>query len=178
MKAETAMYLIPAVILGLVPTVLAFFVSPLSLPRSSLPHLSFSQKNEPDFSSFNPFQQQESLSGFNPFEQRQTQINLRKLQMSELTTDMLLAVEQGDDEQIQDLLTRNKDMLLEPLEIGSSEPDSIYTPEMTRSQRYQAYHQNLAERITQAKNKSVAQVLEAMSDYVLSFQDDVQEEKE
>ena len=78
-----------------------------------------------------------------------------------------------DPDTMTSLLEAARDWLLEPLEDVDGavlETDSIYTPQMTRAQRYQTYRQTMQERIQGARNGSVRTVLQTMSDFVLSHE--------
>jgi hypothetical protein len=50
------------------------------------------------------------------------------------------------------------------------DPDSIYTPQMSRTDRYQAYRASIDERVESAKNPQVISVLKAMKAFVVSFE--------
>ena len=49
------------------------------------------------------------------------------------------------------------------------EPGSIYSPGMSRDDRYETYQRSMDERIGSCKNLQVRLVLEAMREFVLSF---------
>lgn len=88
--------------------------------------------------------------------------------MKELTDQLLDA----SDEQMSELLDSYKEDLLEPLEDDDAvlDADSIYTPGMSRSERYATYRASMEERISKARNDRVRRVLQAMCDYVVSFE--------
>ncbi|CAJ1965285.1 unnamed protein product [Cylindrotheca closterium] len=50
------------------------------------------------------------------------------------------------------------------------DPDSIYTPQMSRAERYDAYRSSMDERIQNSKNGGVRSILQSMRDFVLSFE--------
>jgi hypothetical protein len=121
-----------------------------------------------DFSDFNPFSYQtdkNKKSGGNP-----NIISLRKTAMQALTYEMLDSVQ--DPERMQTMLQDNRDFLLETLEDKDAvlDPDSVYTYEMSRAERYQAYRNTMEERMSTAKNPAVQQVLTALYDFVTSHE--------
>jgi len=90
--------------------------------------------------------------------------------MGSLTNELLNVI--GDEKSIRTILEDSRDFLLEPLEeedalAGSG---SIYTPDMTRFERYQAYRASMNKRLQTSKNGQAKAVLKAMSDYVLQFE--------
>jgi hypothetical protein len=135
---------------------------------------------ENKFSNFNPFDYKSSHSN-SAYSYSGTQISLRKTQMQELVNDLLNVVQENNkrDESsdaariMQEMLQSSKDMLLEPLEDVANavlDPDSIYTPTMTRGERYQAYRASMEERLRTARNPQVQRVLQELKDFVLSFE--------
>jgi hypothetical protein len=120
-----------------------------------------------DLTGFNPFQYQ--ARGNRAYSMSGTQISLRKTGMQQLVAQLLNF---GDEAQISEILTQNKDFLLEPLEDMDAvlDPDSIYTGGMTRLQRYQAYRESMQERLSTARDPKVAKALQAMRDFVVSFE--------
>ena len=126
-------------------------------------------------------------------------ISLRKTRMQELTRELLEAVIEDSNSStasspsssldntstssgsaaasaaptaVRTVLDGYKDFLLEPLEEQDAvlDPDSIYKPNMTRRQRYEAYRQEMDRRLSQARNKQAQAVLTAMKEYVLEFE--------
>ena len=85
---------------------------------------------------------------------------------------LIAALLTAPPENIQDILQNHKDFLLEPLEDMNAvlDPDSIYRGDMTRSQRYQAYRESMQERLAKARDPKAHKVLQAMMDFVLSFE--------
>lgn len=130
-----------------------------------------------DFQNFNPLTSNRLNNNFPSSSSKKgaaaaTTISLRQLQMKEITSN-LLALAGGDSkDQIKKLLEENREFLLEPLEESSAvlEADSIYKPNMDRSERYNVYRQSMEERIEKANIASVRQVLISLKDYVLQFQ--------
>jgi hypothetical protein len=145
------------------------------------------KENEIKFSNFNPFDYKAlshssstSNSAYSSYSAK-TQISLRKTQMQELVSDLLNVVQENNTNNhddvnaiLQEMLTSSKDMLLEPLEDVANavlDPyDSIYTPNMTRRERYQAYRSSMEERLSTARNPQVRRVLQELKDFVLSFE--------
>eukprot|EP00526_Cylindrotheca_closterium_P022614 CAMPEP_0113609946 /NCGR_PEP_ID=MMETSP0017_2-20120614/4760_1 /TAXON_ID=2856 /ORGANISM="Cylindrotheca closterium" /LENGTH=186 /DNA_ID=CAMNT_0000518793 /DNA_START=10 /DNA_END=567 /DNA_ORIENTATION=+ /assembly_acc=CAM_ASM_000147 len=122
-------------------------------------------KDGVDFQSFNPLNYQAG----NNDNAYSTQISLRKVRMKEMTGELLDAV--GDESMTNEILVRFKEFLLEPLDDPDSvlESDAIYTPQMSRVERYDAYRSSMDERIKNSKNGSVRSILQSMKDFVLSF---------
>jgi hypothetical protein len=121
-----------------------------------------------EFSDFNPFSYQtdkNKKSSGNP-----NIISLRKTSMQTLTYEMLDSVQ--DPELLQTMLQDNRDFLLETLEDKEAvlDPDSVYTYNMSRAERYQAYRNTMQERMSTAKNPAVRQVLTALYDFVTSHE--------
>jgi hypothetical protein len=126
----------------------------------------FNDKSDTDLTGFNPFQYQ--ARGNRAYSMSGTQISLRKTGMQQLIAALL----QAPPENIQDILESHKDFLLEPLEDMDAvlDPDSIYRGDMIRSQRYQAYRESMQERLAKARDPKAQKVLQAMMDFVLSFE--------
>lgn len=107
---------------------------------------------------------------------KSAQISLRATQMQELNRALLDAVGTSDIAARQTALThilrQYRDFLLEPLEDVSTvlDGDSIYTPQMSRAERFQAYRTSMNERIESSQNLKVKAVLQAMRDFVLEFE--------
>jgi hypothetical protein len=97
-------------------------------------------------------------------------ISMRKTRMQELMSNLLGVA--GNEQAMQVLLESSKELLLEPLEDDDAvlETDSIYTPNMTRKERYDVYRTTMLDRIAKAKNTNVRIVLQKMSDFVLSHE--------
>jgi len=98
-------------------------------------------------------------------------ISLRKVRMSEISQDLLRVVA-SDSERMDRILKDNAEFLLEPLEDDDAvlDPDSIYSTDMDRSGRYEAYRTSMEERIKNARNRDVRKVLTALRDFVLSHE--------
>jgi len=89
--------------------------------------------------------------------------------MEELTSDLIEVVD--DEEMTLELLEKNKDFLLEPLENDEAilQVGSIYSASMSREERYETYKKSMEERIAQARSRSVRSLLKSMRDYVIQF---------
>ncbi|KAG7339666.1 hypothetical protein IV203_025290 [Nitzschia inconspicua] len=106
---------------------------------------------------------------------KSTRISLRATQMQDLNRALLDAVGGSPENRhanLRTILQQYQDFLLEPLEDSNTvlEEDSIYTPQMTRSQRYQTFRKSMNDRIENSRNLKVKAVLEAMRDFVLEFE--------
>jgi hypothetical protein len=124
-----------------------------------------------DFSNFNPFSYQTDTNKKSKLDNYAgTQISLRKTDYQALTNELLNMVQ--DPEQVQVILQANREFLLEPLEDDDAylDPDSVYTANMSRAERYQAYRTTMEKRLATAKNPSVRQVLTALFDFVMSHE--------
>jgi hypothetical protein len=133
-----------------------------------------------------------SLRGFNPLNYdasksksaaasphrvagKSNRISLRATQMEELNRLLLDAGGfSGDrrDEEMRAVLQQYRDFLLEPLEDPDAvlEENSIYSSQMSRAERYQAFRRSLSERIESSKNLKVTTALQAMKNFVLEFE--------
>jgi hypothetical protein len=136
-------------------------------------------ENPVDLKNFNPFQQQKQRSRSSARRSSYTSasssspniISLRQTQMQQLMSEMLEAVNKGDDGMKQ-VLETHKEFLLEPLEDDEAvlDVDSIYTPQMTRQERYQAYKKEMQKRIERASDPNAKSVLQNMLEFVLSHE--------
>jgi len=122
---------------------------------------------------------------FNPFDYKRSsknssrsagstppRVDLRSIRMSSVTGDLLNSL--GDESAMRTILEDNRDFLLEPLEVPDSLAASgsdIYTPDMSRSERYQAYRKSVEDRVKSSNNEKAKAVLTAMKDYVLEFEE-------
>lgn len=95
-------------------------------------------------------------------------ISPRQMRMKELTTDLLARL--SDDEAVSKLLQSNDDFLLEQLNNLDAvlEPDSVYTPNMNREERFQKYRQVMDDRIEGARAPAAKKALGALREFVLS----------
>lgn len=120
-----------------------------------------------DFDNFNPFDYKKE-GGNSAYSFSANQISLRKTRMQELVNELLNVVD--DPKAMQTLLEEQVDFLLEPLDDDRAvlDPDSIYSSNMTREERYAAYEASMSERLETARNPSVQKVLTALKDFVLS----------
>ena len=89
-----------------------------------------------------------------------------------ISSSTLLLNAADSDQAMQELLNDASDLLLEPLEDDDAvlETDSIYTPGMTRKERYETYKATMDERIQTARNSTVRVVLQKLTDFVLSHE--------
>jgi len=142
--------------------------STLSLPLST-PTSASSQLEE---GKFNPFDYQQNKKSSRSPGSAPPRVDLRSVRMSSLTSDLLNSL--GDESEMRSILEDNRDFLLEPLEVEDSlaASGSIYTPDMSRLERYQAYRKSVEERLISSKNEKAKKVLTAMRDYVLTFEND------
>ena len=88
--------------------------------------------------------------------------------MKELTTKLLSVL--SDDGAVEELLRENADFLLEQLDNDDAalEVDSVYTPDMTRGERYERYREVMDSRIEGARAPAAKKALGALRDFVLS----------
>lgn len=125
-----------------------------------------------DFANFNPLKQnQRPNKPTSSYSYRGTQISLRQTIMQDVATKLLDSID--DPQAMNSILEEYKEFLLQPLEDPNCvlEPGSIYSPGMSRNLRYDAYRSSMNQRLLACKNARVREVLEAMRDYVLSFED-------
>jgi hypothetical protein len=105
---------------------------------------------------------------------KSTRVSLRETQMQELNRQLLDAVGSPENRQaaMKSILQQYQNFLLEPLEDTDAvlDENSIYTSQMTRPERYQAFRISMNERIESSRNLKVKAVLEAMRDFVLEFE--------
>lgn len=143
--------------------------SSLSLSQQSAPSSLSSQLEE---SEFNPLNYQRNNQSSRSAGSSPPRLNLRSVRMSSLTSDLLNCG--GDKAAMRTILEDNRDFLLEPLEVPDSlaASGSIYTLDMPRPERYQAYRKSMDERLKSSKNEQAKAVLTAMKDYVLEFENE------
>ena len=124
-------------------------------------------------------EQPEEWQGFNPFDAAKTGVtrpnvfSMRKIQMEEILTQLLNCPKDDDnDEKIRSILEEHQEFLLEPLDQDDAvlEPDSIYTADMDRSQRYNAYREQMQQRIQKARRPEARRILESIMSFILSFE--------
>ena len=138
-------------------------------------------KTNDEFDGFNPFQPGSKMptkGGFGILsddERKQTpqstpggQVSPRQMRMKELTTNLLACL--SDDESVSNLLQTNEDFLLEQLNNLDAvlEPDSVFTPDMNREERFERYCQVMDERIGKARAPAAKKALGALKDFVAS----------
>ncbi|KAL7525568.1 hypothetical protein ACHAXR_004732, partial [Thalassiosira sp. AJA248-18] len=95
------------------------------------------------------------------------QISPRQMRMKEVTTDLLNCI--SDQEKVSQLLQSNEEFLLDQLNNIDAvlDPDSVYTPDMTREERFTRYRQVMEERIENARAPAAKKALGALKDFVL-----------
>jgi hypothetical protein len=122
------------------------------------------------FSNFNPFSYQTDKNKKSTLDNYALQISLRKTTMQALINKLLDTVR--DPDQLQEILQDNRDFLLETIEEKDAvlDDDSVYTYNMSRAERYEAYRNVMQERMSTAKNPAVKQVLTALYDFVSSHE--------
>ena len=115
------------------------------------------------------YQRPDLLDNFNPLDRTKNErstLSFRSYEMTELL-DKLRG--KSSKEEINKLLRSKREFLLQPLESDELEPESIYTLDMTRDERYDLYETTMQERIAKSSNRSkVKLILTAMMEYVLS----------
>ena len=154
---------------------------PSALANSPLPLEDDSDNGLNDFGAFNPFQPGSKMpmgGGFgilaNDDRKRPPPstpgglVSPRSMRMKELTTDLLACI--SDNESVSDLLKANEEFLLEQLNNIDAvlEPDSVFTPSMSRSERFEQYRRVMEERIRTARVPAAKNVLTALKDFVSS----------
>jgi hypothetical protein len=90
------------------------------------------------------------------------------MRMKELTTDLLARI--SDEEAVYCLLQSNETFLLEQLNNLEAvlEPDSVFSPDMSREERFIRYQQVMEERIKTARAPAAKKALGALKDFVWS----------
>lgn len=133
------------------------------------------------FDGFNPFQPGSKMTSRGGFgilasdDRKQPppstpggRVSPRGMRMKELTTNLLACI--SDDESVSHLLRTNEEFLLEQLNNidAALEPDSVFTPSMSRSERFEQYRRVMEDRIRNAKAPAAKNVLSALKDFVTS----------
>ena len=95
-------------------------------------------------------------------------ISPRHMKMKLLTTDLLACI--SDNDAVSHLLHSNEKFLLEQLNNMDAvlEPESVFTPNMNREERFDMYQQVMNERIKNARAPVAKKALEALRDFVWS----------
>jgi len=130
--------------------------------------------------------------GFNPFEGnrgemssysslvvgKERSISLRSMRMKQLMDELLRIVQSNEpsnegideDTAVKHVFKLKSKFILEPLEEENDEvgSDSIYDPNMTREERYDRYNDVISERMNNAKDSAVYEVLQLIRDFVAS----------
>eukprot|EP00574_Skeletonema_japonicum_P008666 CAMPEP_0201729224 /NCGR_PEP_ID=MMETSP0593-20130828/18394_1 /ASSEMBLY_ACC=CAM_ASM_000672 /TAXON_ID=267983 /ORGANISM="Skeletonema japonicum, Strain CCMP2506" /LENGTH=185 /DNA_ID=CAMNT_0048221535 /DNA_START=86 /DNA_END=643 /DNA_ORIENTATION=- len=96
------------------------------------------------------------------------QISPRQMKMKEITTELLMCI--SDDDSVSELLLSHEEFLLDQLNNLDAvlEPDSVLSPDMTRSQRFQRYGEVMEERINGARAPAAKKALGSLKDFVMS----------
>lgn len=97
-------------------------------------------------------------------------VSPRQTRMRELTTDLLARL--SDEEAVAELLRSNEDFLLEQLNDLDAvlEPESVFTPDMGREERFGRYREVMDERIANARAPAAKKALGALKDFVMARQ--------
>jgi len=95
------------------------------------------------------------------------QISPRQMRMKELTGNLLNCL--SSDDAVAELLQSNEDFLLEQLNDVDVvlEPGSVYTPDMSREERFREYERVMEERIGDARAPAAKKALGALLDFVM-----------
>ncbi len=95
-------------------------------------------------------------------------VSPRSMRMKELTTDLLACI--SEDESVSKLLESNEEFLLEQLNNLDAvlEPDSVFTPSMSRSERFEQYRKVMEDRIRNARVPAAKNALRALKEFVSS----------
>jgi hypothetical protein len=95
-------------------------------------------------------------------------ISPRQMKMKELIADLLACI--SDNEAVSHLQHSNEKFLLEQLNNMDAllEPESVFTPNMNREERFDMYQQVMTERIMNARAPVAKKALEALRDFVWS----------
>jgi len=151
------------------------YFQPYALGMSILDDIKDKKDKDNELENFNPLNYSRTSSGSkvsvsSTYASERQVISLRKTTMSELVNELVNT--NGTSEAMNPILQNFKDFLLEPLEDDEAvlDPDSIYKPNMSRQERYQAYNNSMEERIKKARSPQGKQVLMAMQEFVLSFE--------
>mmetsp|Transcript_8952 Transcript_8952/g.10706 ORF Transcript_8952/g.10706 Transcript_8952/m.10706 type:complete len:90 (+) Transcript_8952:337-606(+) len=89
--------------------------------------------------------------------------------MSSITSAL---IQKRTVEEMKESLLEHEDFLLEPLEDDDAvlDEDSIYTPGMTRDERYETYRKSMEGRLQQARDPTAKKVLIALMEFTLSYE--------
>jgi hypothetical protein len=131
-----------------------------------------------DFAGFNPLQpgaKMPTKGGFGILSDNKPTpsspgglISPRQMRMKELTGDLLFSI--SDDDAVEKLLQSNEEFLLDQLNNLDAvlEVDSVYTPDMSRDERFGRYKEVMEERIKVARAPVAKKALGALMDFVLA----------
>jgi hypothetical protein len=170
-------YLLPSSSTGFSPTLPSRHTKKPAHPPSS----PLSSTNNNEFDNFNPFQPGSKLSsksstgiltiGSSSTSSNITpggQISPRAMKMKELTSSLLNSI--SDEESFQEILLQHEDFLLEQFENVDCvlEEGSIFTPEMSREERFERYRCVMEERIEGARVPAARSTLLKLMEFVLS----------
>ena len=138
-------------------------------------------ESDNEFDGFNPFQPGAKIKTKGGFgilsddERKQPapttpggQISPRQMRMKELTTDLLARL--SDEDAVSELLISNEEFLLQQLNNLDAvlESDSVFTPDMSREERYERYRMVMDERIENARAPAAKKALGILRDFVSS----------
>ena len=151
------------------------YFQPYALGMSILDDIKDKKDKDNELENFNPLNYSRTSSGSkvsvsSTYASERQVISLRKTTKSEVVNELVNT--NGTSEAMNPILQNFKDFLLEPLEDDEAvlDPDSIYKPNMSRQERYQAYNNSMEERIKKARSPQGKQVLMAMQEFFLSFE--------
>jgi hypothetical protein len=168
------------------PLLLLFDKSPLFSADNGTTEETISSRSDTttnDFDGFNPFASGSKIlptkGGFGILSDNERlqprasitpggRISPRQMKMKELIADLLACI--SDNEAVSHLLHSNEKFLLEQLNNMDAllEPESVFTPNMNREERFDMYQQVMTERIKNARAPVAKKALEALRDFVWS----------
>ena len=153
-------------------TAFIFFQVPLKslVPKSNFKAYFSSNQQEPEnsYTGLNPFSDNKRPSFSALFSRRQKTLQ-------HILSDLIDAA-QSDDE-MRAILLKHENFLMEQFDEDTFlEPESIFTSEMDRFERFDRYNAVMAERIIKAQNPKVKKVLKFMANFVSDH--DVRQKKD
>ena len=133
--------------------------------------------NNNGFDGFNPFQPGSKISNSNTGiiignkSSNNTpggRISPRAIRMKEVTSALLNSI--SDSDSVQQILLEHEEFLLEQFDNLDAvlEEDSIFTPDMSRSERFERYRKVMEERIGGARVPAARNTLTALKEFVVS----------
>ena len=129
------------------------------------------------FSKVNPFDGNFKVDEEEPstlMDRKMDVSSIRSLRMKSLMQDLLEAEKRSDNSSMNDILLKNKNLLLEQFDDMEAplEPDTIFIVDgkliNTREERFDRYESAMNERINSSQYGSVQNILKAMMEFVLS----------